>query len=779
MQRFTCSGAVGDRTFKRSLLSGVASFASGAVASLAMAGGAVGQEEASSASSNRIDTIVITARKRSESLQEVPIAVTAVTEAQLDRTGSTEIVDLANSVPNFTFNGSGNTLAATGIRGIVAATRNIGFESGMGVYIDEVYVGRPSAFNQNLDDVQQVEVLRGPQGTLYGRNTIAGAINITTKEPTNELEGRLKATVGDRERFNVSGFVSGPIIEDVLRAKLSLYSVQREGYVENAFDDSLLNDEDRQGYRASLYFTPTENLEFVLSADDMRERTNRTFTVFRQTDVTSPLAGLYNVVLADDPCCQGVPNLTSQDGDPREDRDLSGQSLRATYELDSGYSIISISSFRQTDFEIVADDDATPLPTSLSTFADESDLFTQELRIESPADRRFSYVAGLYYQDTESSASRQTAIATPAPFSGIPNFTNGAGFPITDADGNIIEPIGAISSSASVEAESYAVFGSLDFDLTDQLTTTFGLRYTSEEKSLDFVQTNTSFTGQPNVVATPSIDDEGVSGNLSLAYQLNDQVNVYGSFARGFKSGGFNPDIVPNDDIAFGEETVDTFEIGVKSQLLDNRLRLNSAVFFSDYKDQQVQRLGTSPVGGTGFQITNADSEILGFELEATAILFENLQIGGSLGLLDHEYTEFADCSATEDNQLDENGQFILLDCTGNELSYVPDVTYSINGEYTIPANIGDFFVRAEYNFKGEHFSEPGNFERTAIPDADITNVRIGFSDRGGRFELAAFGRNVADNENLQFSWYIPAFQTSYQSFGIGSEYGVDLIVNF
>ena len=729
----------------------------------------------------QIDEIVVTARKRVENAQQVPIAITAVTEAQLDKIGSTDVVDLTNSVPNFAHNGSGNVLSAVGIRGIVAATRNIGFESGMGVYVDEIYVGRPSAFNQNLDDVQQVEVLRGPQGTLFGRNTVAGALNITTKKPTNELDGKVKVTLGDRGRVNLSGFVSGPIVKDTVYAKVSAYSVKRNGYVENEFDGVKLNNEDRKGYRASLMFTPNDNLEIVLSADNLTEETNRAFTVFRQSDSTSPLFGLYNGLFANNACCSSTrgPNVTNQNAGPVENRDLSGQSLRAAYELESGHSLISLTSRRDTDFFLIADDDTTPLTLSHSTFGDQSELFTQEFRVESPATDLLDYVVGVYYQNTDSSSSRMTEITTPGAFNGVPNVTNGAGRAITDAAGNIVTAVGAITSAASVDAESYAVFGSMNYQLSDPLKLTVGLRYTSEEKSLDFMQMNTSFTGAPDVTAMPEIEDSGLSGNVSLAYAVNEDVNIYVSAARGFKSGGFNPDIVPNDDISFGEEVVNTFEAGLKSSFMDNKVRLNAAAFFTDYKDQQVQRLGTSPTGGTGFQITNADSEILGAEFELTVNPIENLILNASLGLLDHEYTDFDDCSATEDNQQSSPGQFVLINCDGNKLSYVPDVTYAVSAEYSVPFTYGELYGRIAHNFKDSQFSEPGNFARTAVPDSKRTDLRVGFRDKNDRFELAAWGKNIGDREDLQFSWYIPAFQTSYQSYGIGSEYGVDFIVNF
>ncbi|MBL4640054.1 MAG: TonB-dependent receptor, partial [Kordiimonadaceae bacterium] len=689
---------------------------------------------------------------------------------------------LTQSVPNFAHNGNGSTLSATGIRGIVAATRNIGFESGMGVYIDEIYVGRPSAFNQNLDDIQQLEVLRGPQGTLFGRNTIAGAVNITTKKPSEEFEGRLKATVGDRGRANVSGFLSGPIISDKLYGKVSLYTVNRNGFVENAFDDENLSNEDRQGYRVSLVFQPSDTLEVTLSADDMKERTNRLFTQFRSVDPTSPLAGLYGAAFAGNPCCLAagvVPNLTSQDAGPTENRDLSGQSLKVVWDLNSGHTITSISSRRETDFLLVADDDTTPVLVSHSTFRDTSDLFTQELRLNSVDDDTFNYVVGLYYQNTDSSSTRATTIGTPGVFAGFPNFTNGAGVAITDADGNIIVPIGAIDSQATVKSESFAAFGSLNYSVSEAVTATVGLRYTSEDKSLVFAQQNGTFTGHPTVNASPEIEDSGLSGNISFRYAFDEGSNLYASFARGFKSGGFNPDIVPNDDIVFGEEIAHTFEIGLKSTWMDSRIRLNAAAFYTDYKDQQVQRLGVSSAGGTGFQITNADSKILGGEIELRAMPFENFEFGFTLGLLDHEYKGFGNCSTTEDTQVDVGGQFVLIDCTGNKLSYVPDVTYNLMAQYTLPTSFGEFFARVDHGYKGSSFSEPGNFARTFIPSSNKTDIRVGYLSEDGLFEVSAWGKNIGDNEDLQFSWYIPSFQASYQSFSIGSEYGIDFILNF
>jgi len=740
-------------------------------------------DEASINKDSNEHVIMVTARKRSEDLQDVPIAITVVSEQDIDQRGVLELIDLTKSVPNFVHNGNGSTLSATGIRGVVASTRNIGFESGMGVYIDGVYVGRPSAFNQNLDDILQLEVLRGPQGTLFGKNTIAGAINITTKKPSETMEGRIKATIGDLDRRNISGFISGPIKGDVLLGKISLYSVERDGFVNNAFDNSKLSNENRNGYRVSLVYNPNEDLEIIFNADDMEETTNRMFTQWRGTDVTSPLAGLYNFALADNPCCFAsgiVPNLTAQNGDNIENRDLSGQNLQIISDLESGHTFTSISSVRNTDFLLGADDDGTPLDISHSRFEDKSDLFTQELRLDSPDNENYNYVVGLYYLNSDSSASRETRVFTPlGVFDGIPNFLNGAGVPITDAAGNLVLLEGTVASESSVDSESYAVFGSLNYNINDDTTLTVGLRYTSEEKSLQFQQINTAFTGHPNVATSPSIKDSGLSGNVALRYSFNDNMSVYASFSRGFKSGGFNPDIVPNDDIVFDQEIAHTSEIGVKSVFLDNRVRLNLAAFYTDYQDQQVQRLGVSELGGTGFQISNADSEISGLEMELNGNVTDNFEVGVSVGILDHQYKNFANCSTTEDNQVDAGGQFVLLDCAGNKLSFVPDLTYNIMAQYTTTTSVGDLFARVEYGYKGKSFSEPGNFARTAIGSSNTTDFRVGYNDPDGSIEISFWGKNISDKENRLFSWYIPAFQSSYQSFSIGAEYGVDFILNF
>jgi iron complex outermembrane receptor protein len=713
-----------------------------------------------------LEKIVVTARKREESLQDVPISITAFGEQQLESRGVTELTDLTESVPNFTFNGGGNTLSAIGIRGIVASTRNIGFESGIGVYIDQIYAGRPSAFNQNLDDIVQVEVLRGPQGTLFGRNTIGGAVNITTKTPGNDLEGKIKLTTGSYNRFNASGFISGPIVEDKLYAKASLYTINRDGFVDNEFDDTKLSDEDRKGYRFSLRFTPTDNLEFTFSADDMKERTNRLFTQWKSTDTSSAVYELYNIALADDISTAGIPNKTSQNFKPVENRDLSGQSLKIMWDSDSGARLVSITSQRDTDFLLKADDDASPFYSSHTTFSDTSEIFTQEFRWESSSEDNYNYLAGIYYQDSDAAADRSTMIGTPDALVGS---TNGADF--------LVGSEGCLCSQSSVESESYGIFASGNYRFTDELTLALGLRYTEEDKSLIFDQTNTTFTGHPNVSTTPDINDSGVSGNISLSYSADD-ITYYASIGKGFKSGGFNPDIVPNDDISFDKETVISYEAGIKSTLLDNRLRLNAAVFFTDYQDQQVQRLGSSPAGGTGFQITNADSEITGAEIEVTALATENLQFSFSMGLMDTEYTDFDNCSTTADNAM-VDGQFVQLSCNGNKLSYVPDVSYSLSSTYTIPMDFADLVARVEYNYKDDVFSEPSNFERTAVASTNTVNFRVSLLGNETAWEVSAWGKNIGDNEDEQFSWYLPPFQTTYSSYSIGSQYGVDFIYNY
>ncbi|HVW69602.1 MAG TPA: TonB-dependent receptor plug domain-containing protein, partial [Steroidobacteraceae bacterium] len=352
-----------------------------------------------------LEEIVVTARKRSENAQDVPIAVTTVSETKLRELGANTMAELVAHVPNFDWDPVGlNSLSSWGLRGIVDQSRNAGQESGLGFYVDGVYVGRPASFNAALDDIEQIEVLRGPQGSLYGRNTIAGAVNITTRKPTNDLQYSADINVGNYDRRDGSVAISGPLIPGVLTAKLSAFSQENDGYIRNIADGRSLMNENRAGGRGALYWTPTDNLEVQLAADASHEDHRTAFGLAADPQLAAAVPNWY------------FPDrFTTNQNDPDFEKiDAGGGSLTVNYTLPAGLLLTSITADRINNFNLDNDDDAGPITLTHSHFIDKSDMFSQELRLTSPQGGTLDYVAGLYYMNETVRSNRHTAVV-PAP----------------------------------------------------------------------------------------------------------------------------------------------------------------------------------------------------------------------------------------------------------------------------------------------------------------------------------------------------------------------------
>src|SRR3569833_1276087 len=350
---------------------------------------------------NGLEEVVVTARKRAENAQDVPIAITTLSDSKLKALGANNMGELVEHVPNFDWDPVGiNALSSWGLRGIVDQSRNAGQESGLGIYVDGVFVGRPVGFNASLADIEQVEVLRGPQGSLYGRNTIAGAVNITTKRPTNELGVNVDLNFGNYSRKDAAVGISGPLIPGVLTGKISAFEQRNDGYVHNVADGRDLLNENRQGGRFALFFTPTENLEISLAGDIMHQDHRTAFGLSMEPVLNLAIPNWY------------LPDrfTTNQNDANFEKIDVGGGSLTINWTLPSGLLFTSITADRINKFNLDNDDAAGPITLPPSHFIDKSAMFSQELRLTSKQSETYDYVVGLFYLDEDVRANRHTAV---------------------------------------------------------------------------------------------------------------------------------------------------------------------------------------------------------------------------------------------------------------------------------------------------------------------------------------------------------------------------------
>lgn len=704
--------------------------------------------------SAQIQEVVVTARRRAESAQDVPISVTALSEVALDKKGVAVLRDLEFSVPGLTYTDQGSAFGGFGIRGIFTLVRSSGVESGVGVYVDGVYQGRNSNSNIDLVDVERVEVLKGPQGTLFGRNTISGAVNITTQAPSQEFETKIKASAGNLDLRSVNASMSGPLVDGKLFAGVSGSSVQRDGYTLNLYNGDRLNDQDRQSGRLRLRFLATDQLTFDLSADKFKDNA----TSNRGGYLVSAVPGRF----------YGVAAEFAQTSDPRvtaldnfglgtfEKRDVWGTALTGTYDFGNGATFTSISAHRDGSFYSESDFDGTSAPISGGSTKSDSSQFTQEFRFDSAEAKQtgfspgaIDYIAGLFYLTQDTSGSLVSRLGTGCTLSTCPR----PGLPGPDTFGPI----------SQIDTTSYAAYVNANWHLTQRFTVTGGLRYTTEDKSLDFQQDAALPIGIPAVPPSHfERDESNVSPTLSLKYQIVEDASVYGTIARGYKSGGFNADVVGNLNIVFGPEEVTNYEVGFKTLLFDRRVKFNAAVFYEDYEDLQVQQFV-----GTAQQVTNAaKAEIEGAEIELSAMLSTSLMLDIGAAYINAEFADFPNATATGVN------------FAGRKLASSPDYTGNLALEYTRAVTAGaDFFIRGEWAYRGEQYFQADNAPFTRQAGYSLLSGRMGVQFAGGKYQLSIFGNNLDDK--VYATNRLPFLGTQMGFWGEPRLYGVEVMANF
>lgn len=684
-----------------------------AFAVTAMPGQAYGQQasgDAEDITDRRLPQVTITARKKEESALSAPLSVTAFSSEQLEAQGVVSFDQVLSTVPNAGQSGGigGNLQGLISIRGISTLVRFVGLETGVGFYVDGVYTGRPENFNQDLIDIERIEVLRGPQGALFGKNTIAGAINIITKTP-EDYAAQAEVTVGDYNLFQIRGGVSGPIVEDTLFGSLSASYTSRDGYVENAGIGGDLDDADLTTYRGKLRWTPSANSEFILSADALIDRSQPAF--FEVTDVA----------FVDDPS-ESTPFTVNLDQPNFLDRDVWGASLTANVDIGDG-TWTTVAAYRDTSFDAGLDDDKLPFRYFVDFFGSETSFSSLETRYAGAINDRIDYVAGLYYFTQE--ADNLSNFALGDFLTGVPG----------------VEP--PIDLTSSVDTDSIAAFFNFDIALTDTVSLELGGRYVEEEKDATHVQDdNTGIFGSTSFARSRTDDD--FSPTVSLSYQSPIGYTLYGRYAEGFKSAGFNTDFVSaGSNLEVEPEKARSFEVGFKTPLFDDRAQLNLAAFSTEYEDLQL-----SQIVGAGVSLNNAaEAEISGLEADITAIAGEYWDLNASIGLLDATYDDFPGCPVPGA----ETGP-TLANCAGNYLNLAPEVTAQLGAQFTYPISDSlDWTGRVDANYRSEVFFEPQNTERLSGDARTLVNLRTGIVSNAG-WEIIAWANNVTDETYVNFA---------------------------
>jgi len=711
-----------------------------------------------------LEEITVTARRVEESLQQTPVAVSAFTRSDLTARGVSTLDDVSKYTPNLEFFASGISGKNSGqvyIRGVGQFDYLLTTDPGVGIYLDGVYLARSLGNILDLVDIERVEIMRGPQGTLYGKNTVGGAINVITRRPGDELEAELTVKTGSYDRINGRASVSGPLVPGVLGGKLAVNTMNADGFGVRPLAGDTAGNEESNGVQAMLEWDPTEAVNVVVSAD--YTRTNETFSQHAIEDVNTaaPLVGLHNA-LASEPLASlhGLP-LQPYDGrwlttDPFvdlstdsnfNDQEVWGVSATVSWDI-AGMTLKSITGYRDMSLSFGTDPDGSPVTVIDEIDDNFQDQLTQELQLSGRSfGERLRWVIGLYYlaEDSRAEMTIRTHEAIFQAFEALPGpiFPLAAGVacpapppaPCAGGAGNPVNlglDIGRFTT-LDQQTDSYAAYAQGSYDLSEQLSFTYGIRYTEEEKEFTyaFTQLQSGFPLIPPTTVDDSWDD--VSHRIGLDFQWTDDLMTYFSASRGFKSGGFNGRGRSTNEItSYDPETMWSYEIGVKSEWFQRRLRFNAAAFYNDYSDLQFT-LSTSDAAGTQIIVVGnaAAAEVKGFEVELLAVPLDALRLNLSAGHLDAEYTEVdPGADITEDD----------------ELIATPDWTLAMGAEYTLPlGGWGSVALRADYSYRAQVFFDAVNTASTAQEGYGLVNLRATFDSADDRWSVALGLTNATD----------------------------------
>ena len=762
------------------------------------AGTAGAQEPANSSTARLMEEIVVNARGVEEGLQDAPIAVSAFTGETLDYRGVDSLNQIERFVPSLTlqnnpsFGGASNS-AAIYLRGVGQKEFLPTTEPGVGLYVDGVYVARSVGAILDIIDIERLEVLRGPQGTLFGRNTIGGAISIATRkpEPGGEFGGSLSAAAGTDSLLHLRGTVHIPV-SDSFAIRGSLASMTQDGYVERA-DGIDLGDDDTFTGRVSFAFQPSDSFSALITADMTRDRENGPALELIGIDFTDlsqlqgvvlapppPMAFIHNVTTAalgpgqpcaaTDPAGNGVTSNPASancydaryigaDGKDEgtapaySETDVFGLSATLDFNLSDTLAIKSITAYRELDSDFARDGDHSP--HRISQFEDtlDQEQFTQELQLIGTHDR-LDWILGAYY------------------FSEDGNNVNTLDFTVSN-----------FRSGGQFDNTAWAAFAQATYDVTDKLHLTLGGRYTDEDKSFtpDQIIYNNYYAGFSNLVPPgnplaaldapflqtgsrilPLLEKEisisEFTPMANLAFDLSDRTMIYLTYSEGFKSGGFTqrvfPPVVagftappgtPDIDLipTYEPEFVEVIEAGIKLDLLDGRLRINGAVFQTDYEELQVQVFNSvAPVTRN-----IGEASIEGVELELSASPADGWFIEGSLSMLNAEY-----------DNIDTANTLILK---SNDFERVPETMASVGvSKEFLLASSGSVMLRADWSYRSETYNDAYNTPLLETDSYSLIDASVRWTNQQGDWSVILSGRNLSDEQYLVTGVYGTAFQS-------------------
>jgi iron complex outermembrane receptor protein len=717
-----------------------------------------------------LEEVIVSARKRDENVQSTPIAITAITGASIDESKLFTVSDIEQKAPNLSFsaanNGSSGSLQAFQ-RGIGQFDSSLTTDPGVGLYLDGIYLARTVGSNFELSDIASIDVLRGPQGTLYGKNTIGGAIAVTTKVPTGETSYMGQVTGGEDEYVSFAGYAEAPVTDD-LAASVAVLTKNSAGWQQRNQNADAGNN-NMWAMRTHLNANFTDNWSSHLAVDYTHIDQNVYPQVLTDFNPNAAIPSLYNQFVGpiDGICC--TPNVDDIDrSDVLNELDIEknnmwGASWINTIDINE-LMLKSITGYRDMDSDNYRDADNAPNVYFEVGNKLDTTQFSQEFILSNASGSRFDWLVGVYYLEEDGKTTADVTVAE-----------------------GLFEAIGAAALDFTLDYDttqdttSYATFVYTTWHWTDAARINLAARYTYDEKKLEMYtikrasQTPIVLPGPTGPSSCSDVTPDGngsrfsceddwseVSPKIGFDYDFSDDIMGYSSISQGFRSGIYNGRPTSTAQISVADpETLTSYEIGLKTQLWDRRLQLNGAVFYDDYKDQQflVNRPSTTSASDAlALVVANAaDSTISGVEVEFTALPMENLTLTGGASWLDAKYNSF-------DSFNPSTGQ--LEDLSDRQFQNVPDWTASLAAIYNWQLNDGSTIrLRGDAYYKGEIFYANDYacscFDRLNVDGFTTYNAGITFVTADAKWEVSVFGRNLGDERQINGGFGVDAFGTT------------------
>ncbi|ARR55133.1 TonB dependent receptor [Rhizorhabdus wittichii DC-6] len=684
------------------LLYGVASFVS------LQSGVALAQQAGGADASKGLEDIIVTATRQSRNVQDIPIPANVLDATRLQDARVKSASDLQFVVPGLKVaNVSG--LARITLRGIGANGLSPTAETGVASYLDGVFLGSAYYQSRAFFDLDRVEVLRGPQGTLYGRNATGGAINIVSKAPTDTVSGAASVTLGNYDLVEAEGFLSGPLVTDKLRARIAYSGTWHDGYTPNSVGRNQDN-ANAFSLRGRLVYDATDRLSIDLGGDYSRDR-SRAAIVAQRVDPAKPL--LYELLGGSLPTGRRI----AQDANTFNHIRAGGARGTVTWDFDAA-TLTSITAYRKVRNDNAGEFDYTDLPIATVGAKHRSHQFTQDIYIVSKAGRPLEWTVGSsYFREVTS----------------------------TSVDFNAVN--GRVQlGSPRLSTSAYAAYGELTYNISSRIALSGGVRYTHEKKSFEEADI---YSGIFSPIAPASLPVHlgpfrdswnKVTPHASLSYKPAERVMVYASYSKGFKAGGFNS--LSSQTSSFDPENSTNYEVGIKSEWLDRRLRVNASAFWNNYDGLQVQQRIVIPPSPLAVLIINnaASARIRGLELELVAQPVEGLTLSHNLAYLDATYRRYDAI-----NELQPNSPLVLVD--GNRLNSTPRWSGNTGLQYRFAAFSGTMILNGDWSFQTKVYNNATNAEALTQSAYSAFNANISFDSGSDHWLLTGWIRNITDKQ--------------------------------